>query len=339
MARILVYQSPSSGNVFPAVDMLLELHGRGHELHLRGGASEVERMGALGIQAGRVDSRIEEFEFDDWRGRSQIDALRRMLRAYATLAELELPDLREAIAEVQPDALVVDVNCHGAMYVAEASGLPWAVFCPYPPAFRSADAPPHGFGWRPARGRLGRMRDRIWWGVGDRLGRRELATVQQAEDRSGLSADRDIGRALPEVRHLHRLHRGAVRVPAPAIGRRRPASSGRGSGSRRPGRRPGSESETRPIVLVTASTAYQRDDKLIATALEALAERARRRRRDDGRARPERIRAPPNARIEAFLPHGLVLERAACVVCHGGHGITVKAAQRRSPGLRGAVLP
>src|SRR5438874_9313366 len=32
------------------------------------------------------------------------------------------------------------------------------------------------------------------------------------------------------------------------------------------------DSETRPIVLVTASTAYQRDDKLIATALEALAD-------------------------------------------------------------------
>ena len=32
------------------------------------------------------------------------------------------------------------------------------------------------------------------------------------------------------------------------------------------------DSETRPIVLVTASTAYQRDDKLIATAVEALAD-------------------------------------------------------------------
>jgi UDP:flavonoid glycosyltransferase YjiC (YdhE family) len=33
----------------------------------------------------------------------------------------------------------------------------------------------------------------------------------------------------------------------------------------------------------------------------------------------------PNARVEAFLPHGPVLKRAACVVCHGGHGITVGA--------------
>jgi UDP:flavonoid glycosyltransferase YjiC (YdhE family) len=40
---------------------------------------------------------------------------------------------------------------------------------------------------------------------------------------------------------------------------------------------------------------------------------------------PSSFTPPPNARIERFVPHRPVLERAACVVCHGGMGITQKA--------------
>jgi MGT family glycosyltransferase len=83
--------------------------------------------------------------------------------------------------------------------------------------------------------------------------------------------------------------------------------------------------ETRPIVLVTASTAYQRDDKLIATALEALADEPFALVVTTGALDASAFEAPPNARLEAFLPHRQILEHAACVVCHGGHGITVKA--------------
>src|SRR4051794_10932979 len=186
MPRVLIYQSTGPGNTFPAVDMLLELRRRGHELHLRGGSAEVDRLRALGFNTATIDPRIEQIELDDWRARSQLDALRRAVRWYAARAALELPDLSRAIADVQPDALVVDVNCHGAMYAAEASGLPWAVFCPYPPAFRSVDAPPHGAGLRPARGPLGRRRDRAWRSVSDRLAARELEPFNRLRIEAGL---------------------------------------------------------------------------------------------------------------------------------------------------------
>jgi MGT family glycosyltransferase len=95
-------------------------------------------------------------------------------------------------------------------------------------------------------------------------------------------------------------------------------------------------SETRPIVLVTASTAYQADDKLIATALEALANEPFAVVVTTGALDPGGFNPPPNARIERFLPHRPILERAACVVCHGGHGITVKAL---SSGVPVCVVP
>lgn len=324
MARVLIYQSTASGNVLPAVDTLLELHGRGHELHLRGGASEVERLGALGIRAAPVDPRIEEFEIDDWRGRTQIDALRLLVRAYAALAEFELPDLQRAISEVRPDALVVDVNCHGAMYGAEASGLPWAVFCPYPPAFRSVDAPPHGVGWRPPHGPLGRLRDRIWRRLGDRLAAPELRPFNTLRTGLGLASvetfdeqymksDIFIAFTAEPFEYPRSDWPANVRLVGPGLWEP-PAEVP-----------PWVEAETRPIVLVTASTAYQRDDKLIATALDALARESFAVVATTGALDPAAFAAPANARVEPFLPHRPILERAACVVCHGGHGITVKA--------------
>jgi MGT family glycosyltransferase len=335
MARLLVYQSPAPGNVFPAIDMLLELNRRGHDIHLRGGASEVERLAALGIRTARIDPRIEQFEFDDWRGRSQIDALRRMVRSYAVLAEFELPDAQSAIAEVRPDALVVDVNCHGAMYAAEASGLPWAVFCPYPPAFRSNDAPPHGFGWSPARGPLGHLRDRIWLSLGDRLAAPEMRPFNRLRtgiglapiekfDEQYLKSDVFVAFTANPFEYPRRDWPPQVRLVGPGLWE--------------PPAEPPAwlDTEKRPIVLVTASTAYQRDDKLIATALEALADEHLAVVVTTGALDPTAFDAPPNARVEAFLPHGPIVERAACVVCHGGHGITVKAL---SAGVPVCVVP
>jgi MGT family glycosyltransferase len=85
------------------------------------------------------------------------------------------------------------------------------------------------------------------------------------------------------------------------------------------------DAERRPIVLLTASTVYQRDDKLIATALKALAEENVAVIATTGALDPTSFEAPPNARVEAFLPHAPILKRAACVISHGGMGITLKA--------------
>src|SRR5262249_19684932 len=81
----------------------------------------------------------------------------------------------------------------------------------------------------------------------------------------------------------------------------------------------------RPIVLVTCSTEYQHDERLIEATFEAFAG-------DDvvivattGSIDPAPFRPPANARVERFVPHSALLPRAACVVCHGGMGITQKA--------------
>jgi MGT family glycosyltransferase len=324
MARILVYTSPTPGHVFPPVGMLLELRRRGHEVHMRTRADDLDPLGALGLEVAPVDPQIEEIEFDDWRARSQISNMRRILSLYEEHAALEIPDLRRAIEEVRPDALIVDVQCEGGGYVAAASGLPWAMYCPYPPAFRSCDAPPHGLGLRPAGGPLGRVRDRFWWWFGERalapyVARRNavraglgLPPLHQYDDQ-WREPDRFIAFTAEPYEYARSDWPPSVRHVGPGIWDP-------------PGEVPDwLVSETRPIVLVTASTAFQLDAKLISTALEALADEDVAVVVTTAAQDPAAFRAPSNARVERFLPHGPIIARAACVVCHGGQGITQKA--------------
>ncbi|RDJ92964.1 glycosyltransferase, partial [Lacticaseibacillus rhamnosus] len=100
MARLLAYNSPTPGHVFPSVSLLNELHDRGHEVHVRTTGAEVERLTALGLRAAAVDPRIEAIELEDWSARSQVEAQRRLVEFYRARAELEIPDLQQAIDEV-----------------------------------------------------------------------------------------------------------------------------------------------------------------------------------------------------------------------------------------------
>ena len=324
MGRLLAYLSASSGNTYPAIDTLLELARRGHELHVRVRASDVELMRALGLHAAAIDPGIEQIEIEDWRGRTQVDSLLRLIRGYYAWAELEIPDLRQAITELTPDALIIDSNCLGAMYVAEASGLPWALYCPYPPAFRSDDVPPHGLGFRPARGPLGRARDRTWRRIGDRLMSGELRRFNQLRSGLGLpplrkfddqflKSDRFIAFTAEPYEYPRNDWPTHVRLVGPGLWE--------------PPADPPAwlEAETRPIVLVTASTAFQLDSKLISTALDALAGENLAVVATTAAHDPAQFHPPANARVEQLLPHTPILARATCVVCHGGQGITQKA--------------
>jgi MGT family glycosyltransferase len=335
MGRLLSYHSASTGNTFPAIDMLLELRRRGHEVHVRTRASDVGQFAALGLRAAPIDPRIEQIEVDDWSARTQVESFRRLIRGYYAWAQLEIPDLRQAIAEVRPDAVIVDSNCMGGMYVAEASGLPYAVYCPYPPAFRSDDVPPHGLGLRPARSGLGRARDRLWRTLGDRVLVPDLRRFNELRHGLGLPPLRTLDEQFLKsdlfiafTAEPYDYHRSdwppQVRLVGPGLWE--PPSDPP----------PWLDQEGRPLVLVTASTVFQLDAKLIATALEALASEDVAVVATTAAQDPAQFQAPPNARVEQFLPHGRIVARASCVVCHGGQGITQRAL---SAGVPVCVVP
>ncbi len=324
MARLLAYVAPASGHVYPSTALLLELHRRGHEVHVRTRASDVESLGRLGLHAAPVDPRIEANQLDDWKAPNPVAALQRLQRWYEANAPVEVGDLRGAIDLVRPDALIVDANFQGGAAAAEASGLPWCQYSPFPPVFESKDAPPYGPGLSPAHGPLGHARDRALYAILRRLADHYLPPVNVL--RAGLG--------LEPLRHLEELFLRSQRfILFTAEPLEYPRSDWPGCVRQvgplvwEPPAPPPAwlTEETRPIVLVTASTVYQRDDKLIATALKALAGEDVAVIATTGALDPVAFNAPANARVEAFVPHAPILKRAACVVSHGGMGITLKA--------------
>lgn len=80
-----------------------------------------------------------------------------------------------------------------------------------------------------------------------------------------------------------------------------------------------------PLVLITTSSEFQADGRLVEVALEAL----------DGEpvhavatmpaASSAKLGIPPNATIVPFAPHMPILRHSVCAITHGGMGATQKA--------------
>jgi uncharacterized membrane protein YgcG len=86
-----------------------------------------------------------------------------------------------------------------------------------------------------------------------------------------------------------------------------------------------------PIVLVTTSSEFQNDVRLVQDALEALANEPIAVVATHPAGDPIHLRIPANARVEGFVPHAPLLDRAVCAVTHAGTGATQKALSRGFP--------
>ncbi len=323
MARVLVYTSPARGHLYPLVPTLEELGRRGHHVAVRTLGSEVDRVRALGFPAEPIDPEIEAIEHEDWKAASPPAALLAGCRTFVARGRHEVGDLRRAIESEQAGILFTDVNSWGAAAAAEVSGIPWATFAPYFLPVRAPGAPPWGLGFPPARGAAGRLRDALLWPVVDRLYDRARPALNELRASAG----------APPLRHVSDLaSRASLVVSYTAepfeYPRAWPANVKLvGPGIWEPGEEPEPPrgGDDRPLVLVTCSTEFQNDGRLVAVALAALADEPVRVVATTASLDPASFAAPANARVERFLPHGPLLRVAACVVCHGGMGITQKA--------------
>jgi MGT family glycosyltransferase len=330
MSRVLAYTSPARGHLFPLVSILDELRDRDHEVALRTLSSEVGLMRGRGFDAAPIDPAVEAIELDDWRERRPPAALRRAVATFCARAEHDAHDLSRAIEAERPDALVVDVQSWGALAAAEAWGRPWAAFCPYPLPLPSRDAPPFGPGLAPARGRIGRLRDRVLRPVV--LGAVERAVVGPLNEVRG-------GLGLAPVDATTLFTRPQLMLYMTAEPFEYPRSDWPanvrlvGPCAWDP---PGAPPEwlaqvTRPLVLVTTSSEFQDDGRLVRTALAALADEDVEVVATLPAAGADGIDVPANARVLPFVSHAPLLERAACAITHGGMGATQKAIARGVP--------
>ena len=142
MATILAYTSPALGHVFPISALLTELSRRGHKIHLRTLSTGVETGQRLGFVTDAIDPRIEAIVHDDWKAPNFRAALKMAIEVFCRRAVHEVSDFTDAVARIRPDAVIVDVNCWGALSAADAGDIPWLCFTPYTPFLKSPGVPP-----------------------------------------------------------------------------------------------------------------------------------------------------------------------------------------------------
>lgn len=331
MAHVLFYTSPARGHLFPILGPAIALAGRDHDVTVMTLSDEVERVRSLGLAAEPISAAVEAREMDDYKGRNAAEALKLSVATFGDRASEDHDDLAGAIDEHQPDALVVDNNSWGALVAAEASGLPWCGFQPYLTPLPSRDVPPFGPGFPLAKGPLGRIRDRLLTPliIGS-LARPTLEKVNELRDRSGLAPLQDIVEfftkppltlyftAEPFEYRRNDWPDSFEMVGAATWGPQADAPEWL-------------ETIDRPIVLVTGSSERQDDRAILENTLRGL-------EHDDvfvvatsPAEDPDTFEAGPNARVERFLPHDPILDRAVAVVCHGGMGITQRALAKGVP--------
>jgi MGT family glycosyltransferase len=333
--KLLAYTSPARGHLYPIVPIVAELSERGHRVSVCTLSDEVGHLAALDVEGFAIDPVVERNQLEDWRERSPRRAVLSVLQTFAKRAECEAPDLLRAIDSCDPDVLLIDINCWGAASVAEASGRPWAMYSPYLLALPSKDTPPFGPGLRPMGGPCGTARDAIVRRCAQSvLDRTALPPVNELRSRYGLS----------EVdRYTDLLARPQLLLGLTAEGFEYPRSDWP-TNVRLVGPMNWNPLESRssdlaawlrqihdPLVLVTCSTERQRDKRLLHVALQALPSAGISVIGTSAAHDPERFLVPPRSRVVRFSSHEEILERAACVVCHGGMGITQKALAAEVP--------
>ncbi len=331
MAVFLAYVEPVPGRVYPLVSTFLELVRRGHRVTVRTGTKEVELLRSLGIEAEPLNTELLNFEPEDWRARTRFGALFRGLAQFGERAPLQVPDLQRAIAQEHPDALLIDETSWGAAAAAERSGLPWAFCVPSPVPLPSRDAPPFGLGLAPRHDALGRVRDRIAERVAlGSLARLIASHVNPLRLELGLAPMRTLSDFYLAATLILAYTAEPFEYPRsdwPAKVR----LVGPGSWEP-PEEAPAWLDEIQgPLVLVNCSTLFQNDRRIVEVSCEAFAHQPFDVVITTADIDPSGFRAPARVRIERFIPHSPVLDRAGCVVCHAGMGITQKALAHAVP--------
>lgn len=306
MSRFLAYTSPARGHVYPITPTLLELARRGHDVHVRTLSSEVDALAACGLHAAAIDPAIEAIGLNDWQTADPIEGIGQIFAAFAKRAVHEITDLRRAIADVRPDCLVIDITTPGAAAVAEASGLPWARWIPFLGHASFDPVPSSSIAFLPYSLLPGGLDV-----VNDARGAVGLSPLDSPDD--GWRAGVELYLTSEPFELPGLSYPDSFRVVGPGVWE--PASD------------PVSwlDGVEGDLVLVTASSEEQGDDALIRAAIDALGGSDLTVAISTAAHEPGRFVAPSNVRIERWLPHLPLMQRAAVVVCHGGMGVTQKA--------------
>ena len=334
--RVLVSVMPIAGHVAPVSGVVAELIRRGHDVAVYTGSRHADRFQALGAEVTTWSTEIDFAELDltsPLRGpRSLVDVARRVQRHFVGSAAQQATDLAALLERRPADLLVSDVLALGLGLHAERSGRAWAGMNLLPLNYPSRDLPPPGFRVAPARGPLGRARDRALAAAYRAATAGAQRSYNQARASLGLPPDRQpYGTSLfsPWLTLLTGapgLERPRSDLPPPVhfVGRLAPARAGVDAHAPLPTRPDG---PGRPLVVVTQGTHNLRPDDLLVPTLRGLAALPVDVVATSGRAGVTDlgVAVPSNARVVDFLDFPTALPATDVLVTNGGWGGLLEA--------------
>ncbi|MEJ5914872.1 glycosyltransferase [Pseudokineococcus sp. 1T1Z-3] len=336
--RVLLATIPMQGHTAPALPVAAELVARGHEVRWITGAHLHDAVARTGAEHLAVEA-APDYESTDW-----IEALpgrrrpgpRRLAQDFEHLFVRCVPgwvaDLEAHLAQAPADVVLVDLGLlEAARALHERGGPPFAVFGVSPLMLRDADTAPYGLGLQPARGPLGRLRNRaldllVWRGL------MRPATQALRQERVGLGLPpRAPGASPGDVSPFLHLQSG---VPSLDYPRRRLPASVHHVGHLAP---PGGSAPTPPwwedvaaaraagrrVVVVTQGTVATDPEDLLLPAVRGLSGLGHlvvvaTGRRDVTTLPLDSV--PDDVRVGGFLPMGELLPLADVAVTNGGYG-------------------
>jgi len=334
--RFLFVMWEGGGNVPPQLGLARGLVARGHQVRVLTEPSLRRDVAATGASFGsftsaphRQDRAPQRDLVRDFDARTPIGALaatrdRVMLgpaRAYAqdTMAEIE---------RFRPHVLAVDWVLTGAAVAGEAAGVPTAVLLHGNNLLPEPGKPAPGFGFLPARSTLGRARDRVLTWIFLRLLDKGLPALNDARQAFGL---RPLGHALEQLEWPARLlclypaafdlpadrHPAHLRYVGPVL--EQPAWA-------EPWRPPWPPEDRRPLVVVSMSTTYMRQERVLRRCIQAVASLPVRALVTVGPTLdPAAFHGGENVVVARSAPHDQVFAHAGAVVTHAGMGTVMRA--------------
>jgi MGT family glycosyltransferase len=333
--KILVAGWDSGGGVEAVQTVVGRAVARGHQVRVLGTEGLRSRFESAGATFVRYkyapDNDLRQPETDlvkDWQTRNPLSQWQRVRdRLLCGPAGEFCRDVAEELQREAADVAVVDTMIPAAMFGAEVSGVRAVIVMHGPYMIPRPEVPPLGTGLMPAKGPLGRLRDR------------SAAAVALAVFRSGMPAlDRtraEVG--LPPVRDLPSLMARADRIlvcssPSYDFASGSVPANVRYVGPQLDDEASGASSGSwagppgLPLVLVGLSSTVMRQEGLLQRAADALGQMPVRGLVTTGPAiDPAVISAPDNVTVTRWARHADVLPHCSAVITHGGHGTVLKA--------------
>lgn len=297
MAKYLWACWDGGGNLTPSLGIARELERRGHEVQFHGRPDMVGRVTAAGLPAFELAHSYTALERYSFHPLATVFGY--------TSSPLVGEELVDVIAREQPDAVVVDAMFSAGLQVAPRFARPTGVMV-------------HTFLHRILDGRRANFQMQSE--------SRQRAGFDALDSLDALWGERDLVHVntLCEFDGAPQADWSCVAHGAPVLSAERRAV---------PTALPWPDHDPTPLVLLSFSTVpEQRSVESLQRALDALAPLpVHVVATTGGIVDPAELHAPANAHLVAFADHDVLMQRAAMVVGHGGHGTTMRALRHGLP--------